>query len=46
MDDHDFIGVPDSIVEALSLSTMKKDYNDKLNLYHDNTVKKILVDES
>ena len=32
-------GAPDLIVEVLSTSTMKKDYNEKFNLYQDKGVK-------
>ena len=39
LDDHGCIGAPDLIVEVLSISTMKKDYNEKFNLYQENGVK-------
>jgi Uma2 family endonuclease len=39
LDDHGCVGAPDLIVEVLSTSTMKKDYNEKFNLYEENGVK-------
>ena len=39
LDDLGCIGAPDLIVEVLSTSTMKKDYNEKFNLYQENEVK-------
>ena len=39
LDDRGCIGAPDLIVEVLSTSTMKKDYNEKFNLYQENEVK-------
>ena len=39
LDDRGCIGAPDLIVEVLSTSTMKKDYNEKFNLYQENKVK-------
>jgi len=32
-------GAPDLIIEVLSVSTMKKDFNEKFNLYEENKVK-------
>ena len=39
LDDTGCIGAPDLIVEILSDSTAKKDYNEKFNLYEENEVK-------
>lgn len=39
LDDRGCVGAPDLIVEVLSTSTMKKDYNEKFNLYQENGVK-------
>lgn len=39
IDDRGCVGAPDLIVEVLSTSTMKKDYNEKFNLYQENGVK-------
>lgn len=39
IDDRGCVGAPDLIVEVLSTSTMKKDYNEKFNLYQENRVK-------
>jgi len=39
LDDAGCIGAPDLIVEILSTSTVKKDYNEKFNLYEENGVK-------
>lgn len=39
LDDRGCIGAPDLIVEVLSTATMKKDYNEKFNLYQENEVK-------
>lgn len=38
LDDLGCVGAPDLIVEVLSPSTMKKDYNEKFNLYQENAV--------
>ncbi|MGB0981312.1 MAG: Uma2 family endonuclease [Winogradskyella sp.] len=39
LDDRGCAGAPDLIVEVLSVSTAKKDYNEKFNLYQENKVK-------
>ena len=39
LDDASCLGSPDLIVEVLSDSTAKKDYNEKFNLYEENGVK-------
>jgi len=39
LDDRGCVGVPDLIIEVLSNSTMKRDYNEKFNLYEENGVK-------
>ena len=39
LDNRGCVGAPDLIVEVLSTSTMKKDYNEKFNLYQENGVK-------
>jgi len=39
LDDRGCVGAPDLIVEVLSPSTLKKDYNEKFNLYEENEVK-------
>jgi len=39
LDDRGCLGAPDLIIEVLSVSTMKKDYNEKFNLYEENKVK-------
>jgi len=39
LDDKGCNGAPDLIVEVLSPSTMKKDFNEKFNIYEDNSVK-------
>lgn len=39
LDDCGCVEAPDLIVEVLSSSTMKKDYNEKFNLYQENGVK-------
>jgi Uma2 family endonuclease len=39
IDNRGCVGAPDLIVEVLSISTMKKDYNEKFNLYEENGVK-------
>lgn len=39
LDDRGCVGAPDLIIEVLSTSTMKKDYNEKFNLYQENGVK-------
>jgi Uma2 family endonuclease len=39
IDDRGCKGAPDLIVEVLSTSTMKKDYNEKFNLYQENGIK-------
>lgn len=38
LDERGCFGAPDFIVEILSLSTMKKDYDDKFHLYEENGV--------
>jgi len=39
IDNRGCVGAPDLIVEVLSTSTMKKDYNEKFNLYEEKGVK-------
>lgn len=39
LDDRGCLGAPDLIIEVLSTSTMKKDYNEKFNLYQENGVR-------
>lgn len=43
LDDAGCIGAPDMIVEVLSPSTAKKDYNEKFNLYEENGVKEYWI---
>jgi len=43
LDDAGCIGAPDLIIEILSLSTAKKDYNEKFNLYEENGVKEYWI---
>ena len=43
LDDAGCIGAPDLIVEILSDSTAKKDYNEKFNLYEENKVKEYWI---
>jgi len=43
LDDYGCIGVPDLIVEIVSPSTAKKDYNEKFNLYEENKVKEYWI---
>jgi Uma2 family endonuclease len=43
LDDAGCIGAPDLIVEILSDSTAKKDYNEKYNLYEENGVKEYWI---
>ncbi len=43
LDDRGCIGAPDLIVEVLSDSTAKKDYNEKFNLYEENGVKEYWI---
>lgn len=43
LDDAGCIGTPDLIVEILSPSTAKKDYNEKFNLYQENGVKEYWI---
>jgi len=43
LDDAGCIGAPDLIVEILSDSTAKKDYNEKFNLYEENGVKEYWI---
>lgn len=43
LDDAGCIGAPDLIVEVLSDSTAKKDYNEKFNLYEENGVKEYWI---
>jgi Uma2 family endonuclease len=43
LDDAGCLGSPDLIVEILSDSTAKKDYNEKFNLYEDNAVKEYWI---
>jgi Uma2 family endonuclease len=43
LDDAGCIGAPDLIVEILSDSTAKKDYNEKFNLYEENEVKEYWI---
>jgi Uma2 family endonuclease len=43
LDDAGCLGTPDLIVEVLSESTAKKDYNEKFNLYEENGVKEYWI---
>lgn len=43
LDDAGCLGAPDLIVEILSESTAKKDYNEKFNLYEENRVKEYWI---
>ena len=43
LDDAGCLGAPDLIVEVLSVSTAKKDYNEKFNLYEENGVKEYWI---
>jgi len=43
LDDAGCLGAPDLIVEILSASTAKKDYNEKFNLYEENGVKEYWI---
>lgn len=43
LDDAGCLGAPDLIVEILSESTAKKDYNEKFNLYEENGVKEYWI---
>jgi Uma2 family endonuclease len=43
LDDAGCLGAPDLIVEILSTSTAKKDYNEKFNLYEENKVKEYWI---
>ena len=43
LDDAGCLGSPDLIVEILSDSTAKKDYNEKFNLYEENEVKEYWI---
>jgi Uma2 family endonuclease len=43
LDDAGCLGAPDLIVEILSDSTAKKDYNEKFNLYEENGVKEYWI---
>ena len=43
LDDAGCIGAPDLIIEILSDSTAKKDYNEKFNLYEENAVKEYWI---
>ena len=43
LDDAGCLGAPDLIVEVLSESTAKKDYNEKFNLYEENGVKEYWI---
>lgn len=43
LDDYGCIGAPDFIVEVLSESTAKRDYNEKFNLYEENEVKEYWI---
>jgi len=43
LDDAGCIGAPDLIIEILSDSTAKKDYNEKFNLYEENEVKEYWI---
>ena len=43
LDDAGCIGAPDLIIEILSDSTAKKDYNEKFNLYEENGVKEYWI---
>jgi len=43
LDDAGCLGAPDLIIEILSDSTAKKDYNEKFNLYEENQVKEYWI---
>ena len=43
LDDAGCIGAPDLIIEILSDSTAKKDYNEKFNIYEENEVKEYWI---
>ncbi|NGZ89450.1 Uma2 family endonuclease [Psychroflexus maritimus] len=43
LDEAGCLGAPDLIVEILSASTAKKDYNEKFNLYEENGVKEYWI---
>ena len=43
LDDAGCVGAPDLIIEILSDSTAKKDYNEKFNLYEENEVKEYWI---
>ncbi len=43
LDDAGCLGAPDLIIEILSDSTAKKDYNEKFNLYEENEVKEYWI---
>jgi len=43
LDDAGCLGAPDFIVEVLSETTAKKDYNEKFNLYEENGVKEYWI---
>lgn len=43
LDDAGCLGAPDLIVEVISESTAKKDYNEKYNLYEENGVKEYWI---
>ena len=43
LDDRGGIGAPDLIVEITSDSTMKKDYNEKFNIYEENGVREYWI---
>ncbi len=43
LDDAGCLGAPDLIVEVLSDSTAKKDYNEKFNIYEENKVKEYWI---
>lgn len=43
LDDAGCLGAPDLIIEVLSESTAKKDYNEKFNLYEENGVKEYWI---
>lgn len=43
LDDRGAIGAPDLVVEITSDSTMKKDYNEKFNVYEENEVREYWI---
>jgi Uma2 family endonuclease len=43
LDDKGAIDAPDMVIEITSVSTMKKDYNEKFNLYEENGVQEYWI---